>query len=131
MTENKLTAFQISRCFNVKPLTARLWCKKGLFPNAKCETVIYGVVAWLVPESDLQNFTPPKMDRPPKPKPPAVETAAASVLDVRSHLTVCYKQKYGSEPLPDTLDNLVSSQIWRQCFGLELESCGINQFDKF
>jgi hypothetical protein len=122
MTENKLTAFQISRRFNVKQTTVRLWCRKGLFPNAKCERIIYGVVAWLVPESDLQNFTPPKMGRPTKPKPQVFIPAATFVLDERTQLAALYKQKYGVEPLPATLDTLFNNPLLRQFYGVKLAS---------
>ena len=47
----------------MKHVTARAWLGKNLFPNAKLEETISGRV-WLLPESDLENFEPPKTGRP-------------------------------------------------------------------
>jgi hypothetical protein len=45
----------------------RLWCHQGLFPNAYLEETARGSV-WMIPETDLKGFVPPKMGRPRKPR---------------------------------------------------------------
>lgn len=44
----------------------RLWCQQGRFKNARQLDTPRGAV-WLIPESDLDGFEPPKMGRPRKP----------------------------------------------------------------
>lgn len=68
MTEKKLKASEIARIYKVAPITAKKWVANGLFPNAKLEETVAGKI-WLVPESDLKDFVPPKQGRPPKKKP--------------------------------------------------------------
>lgn len=60
-----MTLKQIAEQFGVTPSTAKLWRERGYFPNAKLEETVIGRV-WIVPRSDLKNFTPPKMGRPKK-----------------------------------------------------------------
>lgn len=65
MSEKFLTAQEIAERRNVKPVTVRVWLKRGLFPNAKLEEVPPLGKIWRVPESDLENFSPPvKTGRP-------------------------------------------------------------------
>lgn len=55
----------------VSPITARLWCRRGLFPNAYELQTPRGPV-WMIPQNDLEGFEPPKKTgRPPKAKRPA------------------------------------------------------------
>ncbi|HEY9286168.1 MAG TPA: helix-turn-helix domain-containing protein [Pyrinomonadaceae bacterium] len=60
-----LTSSQASARLGVAHSTVRQWCNKGLFPNARLEETLIGSV-WVIPETDLDNFTPPKMGRPSK-----------------------------------------------------------------
>lgn len=62
----EFTARDIAQLFKVEKRVAQGWIQKGLFPNAKKEThPIFGDV-WLVPESDIKNFSLPRIGRPPK-----------------------------------------------------------------
>lgn len=63
MTSDELTTKELALRFEVSEGTARLWCLKGLFPNAYQEKTPYGFY-WLVPESDLKDFKRPKSGRP-------------------------------------------------------------------
>ena len=65
MSENELKASEVARRYEVNSYTVKSWIKKGLFPNARLEESIAGSV-WLIPESDLGNFTKPEMGRPKK-----------------------------------------------------------------
>lgn len=66
----KLTSAQVAERLGRAHSTVRLWCNRKLFPNAeRIDTPNGGY--WLIPESDLKNFTPPKLGRIPKPKPAA------------------------------------------------------------
>lgn len=67
MSEKRLKASEVAKKLKVKPVTVRAWLLKGLFPNAKLEETIAGSI-WLIPESDLENFEPPKVGRPPQEK---------------------------------------------------------------
>ncbi len=68
MSEDELTTSQIARELSVTSATARLWCRRGLFPNARAMDTARGVI-WMVPRGDLKGFEPPKpTGRPPKPK---------------------------------------------------------------
>jgi len=67
VSEKYLKASEIAQRFNVKIETARKWVARGLFPNQKLEETVAGKI-WLVPESDLEDFEPPQMGRPPKAK---------------------------------------------------------------
>ena len=63
-----LNTSEVAARFGVSPITARLWCRRGLFPNAYEQPTPRGPV-WMVPERDLKGFEPPKRTgRPPKPK---------------------------------------------------------------
>lgn len=63
MSGKILKASEIATRFNVKHVTVRAWCNKGLFPNAKLEETVAGKI-WQIPESDLEGFVPPQMGRP-------------------------------------------------------------------
>lgn len=59
-----LTSSQVAARLNVAHSTVRAWCNRGgVFPNAHLETTPAGSY-WLIPESDLKDFQPPKMGRP-------------------------------------------------------------------
>ena len=64
----ELTTADVAERLGVSAITARWWCRRGLFPNAREQQTARGPV-WAIPESDLEGFTPPKRTgRPPKPK---------------------------------------------------------------
>ena len=63
----KLTTAQVAERLKVAKPTVKLWCRQRKFPNATLEQTVRGPV-WQIPESDLKNFTPPKMGRPAKAK---------------------------------------------------------------
>jgi hypothetical protein len=68
MNRGDLTTKDVAARLDVSPITARLWCRRGLFPNAYEQDTPRGSV-WMIPESDLKGFEPPKKTgRPPKPK---------------------------------------------------------------
>ena len=54
---NLLTTKDLSERFGVHHVTARKWCERGLFPNAKKLDSPRGQY-WVVPESDLKDFKP-------------------------------------------------------------------------
>lgn len=68
----ELTAKEVAEKFGVKPITVRVWCEKGKFPNARKKESQFGVKYWAIPESDLNNFKPqlrlgrPTSDNPSK-----------------------------------------------------------------
>ena len=63
----ELTTSQAAERLGVGKSTVNLWCRRGFFPNARSEETPRGPV-WLIPESDLEGFEPPKMGRPRKPE---------------------------------------------------------------
>lgn len=64
----ELTTRQVAERYNVTGAAVRLWCQRGLFPNARTMETPRGPV-WMIPENDLKGFEPPKpTGRPPKPK---------------------------------------------------------------
>lgn len=69
--KDDLTTADVARELGVSPITARLWCRRGLFPNAYELQTPRGPV-WMIPARDLKGFEPPKRTgRPPKAKRPA------------------------------------------------------------
>ena len=60
----EITTSELAERYGVGHSTARGWCTAGLFPNARQEETPRGAV-WMIPEGDLQGFTPPR--RGPKP----------------------------------------------------------------
>ncbi|MDQ3917798.1 MAG: helix-turn-helix domain-containing protein [Acidobacteriota bacterium] len=71
---NELTTAQVAERLGVGKSTVNLWCRQNRFPNARSLDTPRGPV-WLIPESDLEGFTPPQPGRPPKPKQAAETTA--------------------------------------------------------
>ena len=68
MKRGELTTKEVAMRFDVSPITARLWCRRGLFPNAYEMETPRGAV-WMIPEIDIESFEPPKKTgRPPKSK---------------------------------------------------------------
>ncbi len=63
-----LTAAQVAERLDVGRSTVNLWCRQGRFPSARVERSPVGSY-WLIPESDLKGFQPPKRGRTPKAKP--------------------------------------------------------------
>ncbi len=65
-TTNEAAAFLTERGSPTKPDTIKHWCQQGKFPNARR---LGGPRRgfWLIPQSDLDNFTPPPMGRPKAP----------------------------------------------------------------
>jgi uncharacterized protein YjcR len=57
-----LTTKQVAEKLNVKQVTVRAWCDKGLFANARKETSPRGDY-WVIPEADLKNFELPSRGR--------------------------------------------------------------------
>lgn len=64
-----LTARQLAERYDVAPSTARSWFLLGLVPGAVLKQTELGPV-WVVPESALDKFTPPRAGRPAKAKAP-------------------------------------------------------------
>jgi hypothetical protein len=67
MGEVELTTTQVAARLEADARLIRLWCQQGRFKNARQVDTPRGAV-WLIPESDLKGFKPPKMGRPPKAK---------------------------------------------------------------
>ncbi len=68
MSSQTLTPAEVAERYDVSAITVRLWCRRGLFPNAIATATPRGPF-WAIPERDLKDFSPPSMGRPPKPKP--------------------------------------------------------------
>lgn len=65
----ELTTSDVAERLGVSPITVRVWCRRGLFPHAYEQvTHLARGSYWLIPESDLKDFQPPKMGRPHKAK---------------------------------------------------------------
>ncbi len=65
MSDKLLTAKQIAVRYGVAASTARAWCLNGILPGAYMKETELGSF-WIVPESNLLGFVPPKSG--PKPK---------------------------------------------------------------
>lgn len=65
---NELSTSQVASRLSVSAITVRLWCRRRLFKNAREVETPRGPV-WMIPEGDLEGFTPPKMGRPRKVQP--------------------------------------------------------------
>lgn len=65
LTTTEAAALLTERGITVKADTIKHWCQQGKFPNARR---IGGPRrgSWLIPQSDLDAFTPPTMGRPKK-----------------------------------------------------------------
>jgi predicted site-specific integrase-resolvase len=68
--DSLLSTADVAKRLTADETTVRLWCRQGYFPNAR--QIGRG---WIIPESDVTNFTPPKMGRPPKSKEETAPTA--------------------------------------------------------
>ena len=63
-----LSTAQVAERFGVTPANVRVWCRRGLLAGAYELEESRGPV-WMIPESALAGFEPPKKTgRPPKPK---------------------------------------------------------------
>lgn len=72
MSEKYLTARQLAERYGVAASTARGWFLRKLLPGAELRPTGLGDNYWVVPESSLKNFTPPKPGPAPRAqKPPA------------------------------------------------------------
>jgi hypothetical protein len=74
MGDKTLTARQVAEHYNVAPSTARAWFLNGIIPGAYMKETELGSY-WVVPESALADFVPPK----PGPKPKATKKAYKKV----------------------------------------------------
>jgi hypothetical protein len=54
---------EVAKRLGVAQVTVNVWCLQRRFPNARREETPRGPV-WLIPESDLKDFTRPVMGRP-------------------------------------------------------------------
>ena len=70
MAEKFYTARQLAERFGVAGSTVRGWLLRGLFPSAELKKTELGDSYWIVPESALKDFVPPKPG--PVPKTPKV-----------------------------------------------------------
>jgi hypothetical protein len=62
-----LTTSEAAEKLKVAPVTVRLWCRQGRFPNAYSEDTPRGVV-WYIPPGDLSDVEPRKPGPVPKSK---------------------------------------------------------------
>jgi hypothetical protein len=67
MSEKGLTTTEAAAHLRVDARLVRLWCQQGRFKDARLVEHPRGDY-WLIPESNLNGFVPPKMGRPPKAK---------------------------------------------------------------
>lgn len=58
-----LSTSEVAARFSVSTRSVRKWCARGLFPNA-FELQTQRGTEWVIPESDLNSFVPPKHGRP-------------------------------------------------------------------
>ena len=65
MNEKTLTSRQVAERYKVALSTARAWFLQGLVPDAQLKQTELGPV-WIVSESALNGFVPPRAGRPPK-----------------------------------------------------------------
>jgi len=69
MSGNELSTTQVAERMSVTRQQVGVWCRRGLFPNAREMHTARGLI-WMIPESDLKGFVRPKTTgRPPKAKP--------------------------------------------------------------
>ena len=54
-----LTTATVALRLGVEPMTVRRWCQRGLLPGAE-KSGVEPRTTWLIPESALEGFTPPK-----------------------------------------------------------------------
>ncbi len=67
-SEKTLTARLVAERFEVARSTVRSWLLRGLLPGAYLKETELGDSYWLVPESALRGFVPPKPGPVPKVK---------------------------------------------------------------
>ncbi len=60
-----LSTGQVAERFSVTAANVRLWCRRGLLPNAYEMEESRGNV-WMIPEDDLKGFEPPKKTGRPR-----------------------------------------------------------------
>jgi hypothetical protein len=77
MSDKILTAKQIAERYAVAASTARAWCLNGTLPGASLKETELGSF-WIVPESALTGFVPPKPGPKPKAKSEAAPASAAN-----------------------------------------------------
>jgi predicted site-specific integrase-resolvase len=65
MNGQELTTSQVAERLGVSAVTARWWCRRGLFPNAYEQQTPRGAI-WMIPENDLKGFKPPKKTGRPR-----------------------------------------------------------------
>jgi 1,2-phenylacetyl-CoA epoxidase PaaB subunit len=65
MSAKDLSTSQVAERFNVTAANVRLWCQRGLLPNAYVRKESRGDV-WMIPEGDLTTFEPPKKTGRPR-----------------------------------------------------------------
>jgi predicted site-specific integrase-resolvase len=63
MSAKLLSTADVAARYDADDSTVRLWCRQGKFKSAQQVGR-----DWVIPESDLEGFTPPVMGRPPKQK---------------------------------------------------------------
>ena len=76
MAEKEYTARQLAERFNVAGSTVRGWLLRRLIPGAVLKETGLGNSYWVVPESALKNFVPPKPGPVPKAKQAEAQTGA-------------------------------------------------------
>ena len=59
-----LTTAEVADALEVSRPTVTLWCRQGLFPNAIQGAETGTGAAWMIPESDLDEFERPTMGYP-------------------------------------------------------------------
>ena len=79
MAEKTYTARQLAERFGVAGSTVRGWLLRGLFPSAELKKTELGDSYWIVPESALKDFEPPKPGPVPKSAPAAQNTATGQI----------------------------------------------------
>lgn len=68
MSEKTYTARQLAERYGVARSTARGWLNRRLIPGARLEETELGDSYWIVPESALKDFVPPRPGPVPKSK---------------------------------------------------------------
>jgi hypothetical protein len=68
MSEKTYTARQLAERFGVANSTVRGWLMRRILPGAYLQETELGDSYWLVPESALKDFSPPKPGPIPKAK---------------------------------------------------------------
>ncbi len=78
MAEKTFTARQLAERYGVAGSTVRGWLLRGELPGAYLQKTELGNSYWLVPESTLKDFVPPKPGPVPKASRPPKQATAAS-----------------------------------------------------